>query len=64
MKYVFQTEEKEEAELIMQAGALHSALWEMAADIRNNVKHGEEGETLTWDEVREWFYNHLDDVKL
>ena len=55
-------EDREEHEMHMNAGKFYAALWNLSEDIRQHVKHRDENETLTWDQVREWFYEKLNFV--
>lgn len=57
-------EDREEYSMYRQAPAMHSALWDMAQEIRQKVKYGDENELVSWDAIREWFNEHTDGVEL
>lgn len=54
-------ETRDELDNYFKAIDYYCCLWDLAQDLRTKVKHGAPDETVTWDEVRDWFYDHLRD---
>ena len=63
MKHIIEfnlPEEREELKMTMQAGAFHSALWEMANQLRSWCKHSDET-SVEFEILRDKFYEILKD---
>ena len=41
IKYTMETTDEEQARVYMNAGRMHSVLWELDNKLRNEVKHGQ-----------------------
>jgi len=62
MKYIFETDEQEEAEVLFNAFAVKSALWDFSSWLRDAVKYDTAGmDFKTLEAVRKELYDNFKD---
>lgn len=52
MRYTFETEEAEEAEVLLNASDVKLAIWEFSKYLRDTIKYSDREDLATFEEIR------------